>query len=433
VNRGLLQIEAGGGTPRQITEPSVERVEEYHAWPSVLPDGEHVLFSAVTADSSNIAVLSLTSGDWRVVEDTEDATQAHYLDSGHLVFFRQGSLFAAPFALSKAALTGPAVLVLDGVLTKSSAGHRIGYFTVSRNGTLMYLSGGTWSAENRIVSVTRDGEVTPLVSEPGVYSYGVDLSPDGTQLVVTNIVTGNGAIWVHDLTRGTRTVLARGHSSIHPVWSSDGERVLFAAFKGPSFDLYATLADGSGEHETLLEKDHGQLPTSVSPDGRLVALWESNPASGQDIHILSLDGDRATVPFLTTPANEWEGSFSPDSRYLAYSSNVSGRYEVYVGEVSGTGGRTTISKGGGRWPHWSSDGDELFYISGSTMMAVSVTLEPAFEAGSPEPLFEGAFDQWYDVSPDGSFVMLTKPSAELTEINVILNWLGELELLVPTD
>ena len=131
----------------------------------------------------------------------------------------------------------------------------------------------------------------------------------------------------------------------------------------------------------MLERDLGQFPTSVSPDGRFVALWERNPDTGDDIHILSLDGDRATIPFLTTPASER---------------------------------------------------DELFYISGTTMMAVSVTFEPTFEAGTPQPLFEGSFDQWYDVSPDGSFVMLTKPSAELDEIYVIVNWFSELQARVPT-
>ncbi len=431
VNRGLLQIAADGGALLEITEPSVERGDEYHAWPSLLPDGEHVLFSAVTADSSNIAVLSLSSGDWRILEGTEDATQARFLDSGHLVFFRQGGLFAAPFSPSEGVLTEPAVLVLDGLLTKSNAGHDIGYFTVSRHGTLMYVPGGTWTAENRVVSVDRAGEATPLISERGIYTYSTNLSPDGTQLAVTDNITGNGDIWVHDLTRGTRTLLSSEGSSIYPVWSADGDRVLFAGFMESSFDLYAAPADGSGERELLLERDLGQFPTSVSPDGRFVALWERNPDTGDDIHILSLDGDRATIAFLTTPASERDPSFSPDGVYLAYSSNVSGRDEVYVAAVSGAGGRTTISNNGGRWPHWSAAGDELFYISGSTMMAVSVTLEPIFEAGTAQPLFEGPFDQWYDVTPDGSFVMLTKPSAELDEIYVIQNWHQELFERVP--
>ncbi len=144
----------------------------------------------------------------------------------------------------------------------------------------------------------------------------------------------------------------------------------------------------------------------VGSDGRFVAVWERNPAAGADIHILSLDGDRALEPFLTTSASERDPSFSPNGRYLAYSSNVSGRYEVYVREVSGSGGQATISNNGGRWPRWSPTGNALFYINGSTMMAVTVELEPTFVAGTQKPLFEGTFDQWYDVSPDGSFVMI---------------------------
>ena len=432
VNRGLLQMEVDGGALREVTEPSVERGEEYHAWPSLLPDGVHVLFSAVTADSSSIAVLSLSSGEWRILEGTEDATQPHVLDSGHVVFFRQGSLFAAPLTLSEGALAEPSVLVLEDVLTKSASGHNIGYFTISRHGTLMYAPGETWTLENRVVSVNRAGEATPLISEPGVYSYGSQLSPDGTQLALTDNINGNGDIWVHDLTRGTRTLLAgEGGSYIYPVWSPDGDRVLFAGFKGASFDLHAAPADGTGEHELLLEAEYGQFPLSVSSDQR-VALLERHPDSGDDIQIFSLDGDRVVVPFLTTPASERDPSFSPDARYLAYSSNVSGRYEVYVADVAGDDGRTTISRDGGRWPHWSASGDELFYINGSTMMAVRVALEPTFAAQTAQPLFEGAFDQWYDVSFDGSFVMITKPSAELDEIRVILNWHQDLQARVPT-
>ena len=429
INRGLLRTDAGGGALREVTETSAVRGEEYHAWPSLLPDKENVLFSMVTADSSSIGVFSLVSGDWEAVEGTEGATQARYLDSGHMVFFRDGSLFAAPFALPERVLTGPAVLVLDDVFEKGNAGHDIGYFSVSRNGTLVYVAGGTWTGENRIVSVDRDGIATPIIDEPGIYDWGVDVSRDGTQLTLTNNVTGNGNVWTHDLVRGTRNLLAEG-SAINPVWSPDGE-VLFAWFRGSSFEIYTTPADGSGEPEPLLERDYGQYPMSISSDGRLLAVREANPDTGDDIHILSLDGDGSLAPFLTTTSSEYHPSFSPDGQYLAYSSNVSGQYEVYVREVSGSGGQTTISNAGGHRPQWSPDGSELYYMNGSTMMAVSVDFEPTFQAGIPEPLFEGAFDQWYDVAPDGSFVMTTKPSAELTEINVVLNWFEELKERVP--
>ena len=148
---------------------------------------------------------------------------------------------------------------------------------------------------------------------------------------------------------------------------------------------------------------------------------------------MSLEDDPTALPFLTTSASERDPSIAPDGRYLAYSSNVSGQYEIYVEAVSGDEGRSTISTSGGRWPRWSPNGDELFYLNGSTMMAVSVDLEPTFEPGTPAPLFDGVYDDWFDVASDGSFVMMTKPLAELAEIQIVLNWFDELNRLVPTD
>ena len=434
VNRGLLRLGADGGTPEEIISTNVARGEEYHAWPSLLPNQEHLLFTAVTAESSNLAWLSLTSADWDLIEGTQDATQAQYLDSGHLVFLRKGAVYAVPFDLKELSLSGEPKLVLDGVLTKSLAGHQIAYFAVARGGTLMYVPGGPWSPRNKIVSVDRDGNASPLVAETGVFGYGVSISPEGTRLAVTNGVTGNGKIWVHDLTRGTRTRLSSEETSdIFPVWGADGRKVFFASYKSGSFNLYETPADGSGPHVPLLTVPFGQNPTSVSRDGQHLAFLERNLESGHDIHLLSLHDDPKAAPFRATPASERDPAISPDGRYLAYSSNDSGRYEVYVESMAGDEGRTTVSSEGGRWPHWSHAGDELFYLSGSTMMAVDVEIEPTFQPGSPKPLFEGTYDEWYDVAPDGSFVMLTRQLAKLAEIQVVLNWSEELKRIVPTN
>ncbi len=434
VNRGLLRLGADGGTPEEITRTNVDRGEEYHAWPSLLPNQEHVLFTAVTAESSNLAWLSLASADWHLIEGTQDATQAQYLDSGHLVFLRKGAVYAVPFDLKELSLSGEPKLVLDGVLTKSMAGHQIAYFAGAPGGTLTYVPGGPWTPQNTIVSVDRDGNVSPLVTETGVFGYGVSISPEGTRLAVTNGVTGNGKIWVHDLTRGTRTRLSFAETSdIFPVWGADGRRVFFASYKSGSFDLYETPADGSGPHVPLLTVPFGQTPTSVSRDGQTLAFVERNTASGSDIHLLSLKDDPKAVPFRSTPASEQDPAISPDGRYLAYSSNDSGRYEIYVEAIASEEGRTTVSSEGGRWPRWSPDGDELFYLNGSTMMAVDVEVEPAFQPGAPKLLFEGTYDEWYDVAPDGSFVMLTRQLAELAEIQVVLNWSEELKRIVPTS
>ena len=352
------------------------------------------------------------------------------------MFFRGGGLFATPFDLSEMELVGSAIPVLEDVFGGRNAGLYVGNFAVSRSGSLIYIPGGLGAGENRFVLVDREGREEPLPTEPRSYNYTPAVSPDGKRLAVVFAVRTSGDLWVLDLERGTLTRLTSQDANISPRWSADGTRVIFAAFKRDtgSFDLYWTLADGSGEPEPLLVRDYGQFPTSSSRDGRLLAFRESNPRTGQDIHVLSLEGDRTASPFLTTSADEQDASFSPEGRFLAYSSNESGQYEVYVQPFSGEGGKSTISTGGGRWPRWSPQGDELFYLRGSTMMGVSVELEPNFRAGSPRPLFEGQYTQYYDITPDGEhFVMVTRAQAELTEMNIVLNWFEELKRLVPTD
>ena len=193
----------------------------------------------------------------------------------------------------------------------------------------------------------------------------------------------------------------------------------------------------------LLSEARDQHPMSVSDDGRVLAYRSNSLTSGWDIHLLNLDGDPVASPFRTTPANEHEASISPDSRFVAYMSDESGQPEVYVRAVSGEGGEVPVSTGGGRWPHWSPGGDELFYVRGSTrttMMAVPVELGTAFRRlGAPQPLFEGDYEVSFDVVPAGPhhvpgdtrFVMLTRERTELSELNVVLNWHQELLERVP--
>ncbi len=172
---------------------------------------------------------------------------------------------------------------------------------------------------------------------------------------------------------------------------------------------------------------------SASNDGRLVVFNEDGPES-LDIHILPLDGSAPPYAFLATPANERDASFSPGGRFLAYVSDETGRDEIYVQPIATEGSKIAISTDGGQWPRWSPKGDELFYRRGSTMMVVPVQLEPSFRRGTPKPLFEGPYAEWFDVYPDGRhFSMLTTPQAELTEVGVVVNWSTELEQLVPTN
>ncbi len=184
----------------------------------------------------------------------------------------------------------------------------------------------------------------------------------------------------------------------------------------------------------LADRPFDQYPSDASRDGRLLAFDDEHPDRGFDILVMSLDGNNTSHAFATTSANELDASFSPDSRFLAYVSDETGRNEIYVRPLSGDGGKTVVSTNGGRWPRWSPNGNELFYMEGTTMVAVPVTLEPSFRPGTPEPLFEGNYQRFFDVFPDGRhFAMITFNEVDLRELEVVVNWSTELEEKVPTD
>ena len=431
-NLGLLKMDAERGTTERLTQPNNTRGEQYHAWPHVLPDGDHVLFTAVTDVGSDLGVVSMETGEWHLIEQAVGAAQPHYLASGHVVFFRSGGLFAAPFSLSRMAFESMPVQVAENVIQSRNAGLPLGFFAASLSGALVYVPGNLDLFQNHVVRVARLGEAT-RISEPGHYS-GPVISPDGQRLAVGNVVRTSGDLWVLDLERGSRSRLTSENANTNPVWTADGQRVLFSLFgTGGSFDLYSVRADG-GVPEALLERERTQSPTSASRDGRLVAFREVHPENRADIHILPLDGDTDPYPFLATPADERDARFSPDGRFLAYVSDETGRFEVYVQPLSGEGGREVISIDGGQWPRWSPQGDELFYRRGTAMMVVPVDLEPSFRAGTPELLFDGPYAQSFDVFPDGEhFAMVSIPQVELRDITVVVNWFAELERLVPTE
>jgi Tol biopolymer transport system component len=215
--------------------------------------------------------------------------------------------------------------------------------------------------------------------------------------------------------------------NVAAVWSPDGRRVAFSS--RDVSELYVKSVDG-GSEELLLKRDNQPWAYSWSPDG-LLALGESDPTTGLDIWIMPLETHGEPQPFLVTPFGEDAPIFSPDGRWLAYTSNESGQYEVYVQPYPGPGRRWTISTEGGEAPVWSSDGRELFYVRARQMWAVTIETEPEFRAGTPRLLFEGPYElstrhPHYDVLPDGRFIMLEQES-ERTTFNIILNWVEELK------
>ncbi|MBI4479865.1 MAG: PD40 domain-containing protein [Acidobacteria bacterium] len=268
------------------------------------------------------------------------------------------------------------------------------------------------------------------------------LSPDGQRAAVG---IGNN-VWVYDIPRDTLTRLTfeGENAATAAIWTPDGNRIIFPSARGEApANLYWKPADGSGSEERLTTSRNTQNLGAMTPDGRTLVYAETDPKTQRDIWVVSMEGDRKPRVFLQTPFNAGTPRLSPDGRWLAYISDESGKYEVYVRPFPGPGGKWQISTEGGTELAWNPAGSELFYRSGATkgkMMAVDIRTQPTFSAGRPRLLFEGPYvpgtqGAMYAVSPDGQrFLMLqvgAQQQTSLTQINVVLNWFEELKQKVP--
>jgi len=342
-----------------------------------------------------------------------------------------------PFDLAALEVTGESVQVVQGV--RHASGTYVDY-TISDNGTLVYVPGGS-SLGTTLVWVNRQGQATPLTEDQRAYGHP-HLSPDGKRVAVDIGAAAGRDIWIYDVERKTHTRLTFEGSYNHfPVWTPDGKRVTFDSDRSGGPELYWKSADGSDEAELLLTKGGAQVATSWSSDGQILAFEDEKPTGGVDISLLPLEGDRTPVPFLDTSFNESGPMFSPDGHWLAYVSNESGSDEVYVQPYPGPGAKRLISTDGGVGPVWSADGRELFYREGFQMVAVAVETQPTFTAGTPQVLFagveyplDGGGHPHYDISADGQhFLMKSLPQdAGPRSLYVVLNWFEELKRLVPT-
>jgi serine/threonine protein kinase/Tol biopolymer transport system component len=435
----IQQVPDAGGTPQPLTR--FEKGEVSHRWPEFLPGGKAVLFAAGNNanyfTNAQVAVQMVGKGERRNL--IQGGTHPRYSPSGHIVYAQGGNLMAVPFDPQRLTATGAAIPVVEDVLQSTSSG--AAQFSISATGSLVYVKGGIQSVQSRLVWVSRNGGEQPLPAPAHAY-LGPRLSPDG-RMVAVAIQEQEAQIWQYDLSRETLTRWTfEGSNNVGPTWSPDGKRIAFNSNnKGGPLNIFWQLADGSGGLERLTTSQYANVPMSWSPDGKLLAFLEVNPTTGYDIWVLRMD-DRKAQLFLRTPFNESVPRFSHDGRWLAYVSNESGRYEIYVQPYPGPGGKWQISTEGGTEPAWNPNGRELFYRSGDKMMAVDIATRPSFTVGKPQMLFEGPYmptpltNPNYDVSPDGQRFLMLKPSesaeAAPTQINVVLNWFEELKQKVPT-
>jgi Tol biopolymer transport system component len=422
---GLQQVSAGGGTPAPATILDAATQAISHKWPQFLPDGGHFLFfNVAAAGSTGIYVTSLGSKTSTLLVLTD--ARAEYAPPGALLFLRGTTLMRQPFDTAGLRLTGSEAPVAEDI---ALPGSNDAAFSVSHTGVLAYSTGQA-AAIRRLVWVDRRGGVTPLALAPGVYDSPA-LSPDGQHIVLIVRDATGAHLWVYDIARGTlgkRTFDGRDNSL--PIWTRDGTFLTFARSGG---SLMRVRADGSGTAEPLVAD--AQLPgtkvaTSWSPDSRLLAFQ-----SGQPGDVVVRDAEGKLHPTLTTSAGEREGRFSPDGHWLAYRSNETGRWEVYVQSYPPGHGKWQISTDGGGQGMWAPTGRELFYKSANRMMVVDIELGATFKAGTPRALFEMPLPDRapddpdrFGVTPDAQrFLVLTTATGEkgavsTPPITVVLNY-----------
>ena len=434
---GIQRVSAVGGTPEVLIPIDAGgRV----AGPSILEDGKTVLFTLArraSGSGAQIVAQSLETGERRVL--IEGGIDARYLPTGHLVYGFEGDLLAVPFDVDRLEVTGDPVPVVEDVRTTAFGG--AAQFTFSETGALVYIPGAIREPERTLVWVDRGGNATPLAEMRRAYQRP-RFSPDGKRLAV---MVGSGVeadVWLLDTGRGVLTRMTF-EGGVRLIWTPDGTRIVFASVRvAGNFDMFWKPANGSGAADQLTEGAY-RIPDSISPDGKFLLFRQQNADTEADIGVTSFEEQSEPEILLGTPFNELHATISPDGRWFAYTSDESGRPEVYVRSFPDLGGKWQVSAEGGGEPVWSRDGKELFYRSGDKMMAARIATEPELAAERPVVLFEGAYElsgggvtSNYDVAPDGRFVMIrSDQDSRSTEqqINVVLNWFEELTARVPTD
>jgi serine/threonine-protein kinase len=396
-----------------------------------------------TPGRNSVDLLSLDTGE--VTTLVTEGSHGSYLPSGHLVWTQEDNLLAAPFDLSSRSITGEAHTVVEGIISETHVG-LTSHYAVSNTGTLAYLPGTVATSGVVPTWVKLDGTTEPLSLRAESTYLSPRLSPDGKRFLVSS-QTGSRSLWLYDLGRGVVGPVTGDESNeFWAIWTPDGKGIVFNSQRGGDpANLWMQPGDRSSPPTQLATAwgEAHQLPADMTRDGRTVIFVSNSGIEGNfDVHLLHLDGGLTISPLMETSADEIHPKLSPDNRWLAYSSNVSGRLEIYVEPYPGLGATVRVSPNGGVEPLWSPSGDRLYYRSenGRRVFGVDVLGRDPLQFGAEELLFDGSFTpsiKWarkWDIHPDGDrFLMLQFESPEPVEgIRVVTNWFSELERFVPT-
>ena len=438
VTEPLYRIPESGGQAVALTKLDAARNERTHRFPSALDGGPWVVFTVGTVDrpgdydAATIDAVSVETGERRTL--IQGARRAVWAAPGYLVFDRVGDLYAVPIDPRDPRVSADPVPVLDGVAGEASSG--ASYFDIARNGTLAWVPAGERDRDRQVGWFDRHGGWTPTPVPPGQY-VRLSLSPEGGRAIV-EVGPGGGAsdLWLADLTTGAMTPLTYGSNGRSGIWLRDGVRLahdLIAGKRGET--IVVRRLDGSGGNRELTTTAHPMFLTDVTPDGSAVLACDYGLSDGR-LRLLDVDGARPPRELPAEAGAELAGMISPDGRWLAYVTNKTRREEVCLRRFDGTSGSWQISSGGGGGVRWGKDGREIFYVTGDTLMRVSV--EPRGDGvaiGQPEALFEvpptpiePTFrDYAYD--PRGDRFLFTRPpsgAGERREVALSLGWTSRL-------
>jgi eukaryotic-like serine/threonine-protein kinase len=430
----LYRVPASGGVPTPITTLDESQAEVAHKYPQFLPDGKHFLYLAQSGQAENAAVNvgQLDSKETRHTVNTK--ARAAYAPPGYILFLRDRTLMAQPFDVNKLSLTGEPVPLAEEIGFNSVLG--LAYFSVSDNGVLTYMSGFFGGGEPTLFD--RQGKSLSSVGAPGEY-FNIFFSSDEKRVAaaIADPLSGARDVWLLDIARSTPTRFTFDRADdFLPIWSPDGSSIVFVSDRDGAGNFFQKSASGAGNEELLLKTNERKWPGDWSRDGRFIIYTSLSQKTKLDLWVLPMTGEQKPAPFLQSTFNEDHPRFSPDGHFVAYDSDESGKFEVYVQTYPASGGKWLISTNGGAQPRWRRDGKEIFYIAPDRKL-MSVDVKPGattFEAGVPKVLFQTHVlsypnpRNFYDVSADGQRFLIITPleEATATPITVVANWHADL-------
>ncbi len=427
-NTPIFAVSAAGGEPRRLTELDPSRGDNSHRHPWFLPDGRHFVYTArsVGGGGANRVMLgSLDGGDDREVFKSPVGVQ---FVAGHLLYLRGTTLVARKFDPQDLVFSGEEIQLADRMMIIGGASKSV----FSATTDLLAFQRGEYATLSELVWLDRQGNRIARLGDVASY-YSLAVSPDGTKVAVPVIddTVGTHDLWIYDVDRNLRSrVTFDDAEDLAPVWSPDNRVVYFSSNRHGPFAVYRMTPGETGEPELVFEGDQPYFPAAISPDGATLILSGISETTGSDLTLLDVTGTRQLEVFRGTKFNEEHATFSPDGRWIAYTSDESGKFEVYVSRSSGEGRHWQLSTDGGLWPRWVAGTGEVVFqdLSGQFVAVPLRTDGPEIELGTPEILFGGLpstrLYQHFDLPQDGSRILFRALSNESPPDppTIVFNW-----------